>query len=228
MQYRRNSFHRAERSGYVLLLVLVIILVLGMLFYYSRMHGSVYQIGKGESNIEVPWRQWHAIFVRTKKGRPPGLPNAEQPQLTKALVVVAKPVEEEQQRGQLELFIFPDGSVRGRWAGQFVIKKDVDFQVMGCQFNGQVDPEHIYSDEQGDDPSKLFFITKGPFTILETNDDSGRVRSVTGHIYVRGWLGLDNTIEGEIILTSDEKRFYLYTWKGKVREGGFLLGGLGL
>lgn len=223
MQYRRNSFHRAERPGYVLLLCLLLLVVFGTLFWYKRSHGPAYQIGKGESDIEVPWRQWHEIYVRTQRGHPPGKPTEEQPQIDRVLSVAAKPNEDTQQRGQMKLFILPDGTVEGGWYGQFNISKDVDYQVMACQFKGLVDPEEVYSDEQGEDRSRLFFIAKGRFTILETNDDSGKVRKLSGNIYVRGWLGLDNLIEGEIILTADEKSFFLYTWKGKAEQGGLRL-----
>lgn len=222
MEYRRNSLGRAERPGYVLLLCLLLLVVFGTLFWYKRSHGPAYQMGKGKSDIEVPWRQWHKIQVRLRKG-PLGPPTAEQPQVSKALSVAAKPNEDTQQRGQMKLFILPDGTVEGGWYGQFNISKEVDFQVMGCQFKGLVDPEQVYSDEQGEDPSRLFFIAKGRFTILETNDDSGKVRKLSGNIYVRGWLGLDNLMEGEIILTADEKSFFLYTWKGKAEQGGFRL-----
>lgn len=219
MQNDRSHTRRAERTGSVLVVGLLLLLIVGMLYWYRRMHGPVYQIGKGKSDIAIPWRQWHEIHVRTQKGRPPGLPGEQQPQIPQALHVGAQLYEDTQQRGQLVFTILPDGTVEGQWTGQFNISKYVDYQVMGCQFKGLVDPEQVYSDEQGEDQSKLFFIAKGPFVILETNDDSGKVRNVSGHIYVRGWLGLDNLIEGEVILTADEKNFYLYTWKGRAELG---------
>ncbi len=123
MQYRRSSFHRAERSGYALLLGLLITVVLGTILYYMRMHGPVYQIGKGRSDIEVPWRQCHKIHVRLRKG-PLGGPKADQPQITKALQATAKPSEDGQTRGQLSLFFLPDGSVQGEWGGQFFVAKN--------------------------------------------------------------------------------------------------------
>ncbi|MBN2271504.1 MAG: hypothetical protein JXN61_12880 [Sedimentisphaerales bacterium] len=56
----------------------------------------------------------------------------------------------------------------------------------------------------------------------------GKIRNVSRYIYVRGWLGLDKLVEGEVILTSDEENFYLYTWKGKAEPARFpmLTGGL--
>lgn len=212
-----------ERPGYVLIFCMLFICIAGMWYWYRRAHGPVYQIGKGRSDIEVPWRQWYDIFVRTQKGRPPGEPTAEQPQLSQSLSVAAKPEEDGQQRGSMLLFILPDGTVQGQWGGQFRISKDADFQVMGCQFKGLVDPEEVYSDEQGEDLSKLFFITKGRFTILETNDATGKVRKLAGNIYVRGWLSLDGQTNGELILTCDEKNFYLYIWQGNAEMDGGLL-----
>ena len=223
MQNSRNLSRRAERTGSALLVGLVILLIVGMLYWYKRMHGPVYQIGKGKSNIAVPWRQWHDIHVRTQKGHPPGEPTADQPQISESLAVSAKADEEGQRRGQLLLFFLPDGTIQGQWTGQFNISKDVDYQVMASQFKGLLDPEQLYADEQGEDPSKVFFITKGNFIILETNDDNGKVRKLSGNIYVRGWLSLDNMILGEIILTTDEKNFNLYTWQGKAEKGGLSL-----
>ena len=123
MQYRRSSFHRAERPGYALLLGLLITVVLGMILYYMRMYEPVYQIGKGKSDIEVPWRQWHKIQVRLRKW-PLGPPKADQPQIAKALQVTAKPSEDGQTRSQLSLFFLPDGSVQGEWGGKFFVAKN--------------------------------------------------------------------------------------------------------
>jgi len=167
MHNARNSYPRAEQPGYAMLLGLLITVVIGMIIWYARMHGPVYQIGKGKSDIEVPWRQWHDLHVRTQKGHPPGLPGEQQPQISQALHVAARPNEDTQQRGQSVFTILPDGTVEGQWTGQFNISKYVDYQVMGCQFKG-----------------------------------------------------LDKLVEGEIILTTDEKNFYLYTWKGKAEQGG--------
>jgi hypothetical protein len=41
-----------------------------------------------------------------------------------------------------------------------------------------------------------------------------------GDVYVRGWLGVDNAIKGELVMTSDERSFYCYTWQGVAEEGG--------
>jgi hypothetical protein len=90
--------------------------------------------------------------------------------------------------------------------------------VMSCGFKGSIDPKEIYGKGGNEDPSKLFFITKGHFMILETNNKSGQVRNLQGDAYVRGWLGVDNAVSGEIIITSDKRNFYRYTWQGQAKE----------
>jgi len=43
-----------------------------------------------------------------------------------------------------------------------------------------------------------------PIVILKTNNDNGRVCNLMGDAYARGWLGVDYSVSGEIIITSGE------------------------
>jgi len=112
-----------------------------------------------------------------------GSPSEHQPQLSKPLQVVVNTVQDGKDRGQINVVILPDGTMKGAWKGEFFINKDVDFQVMSCGFKGLIDPEQDFSDEKGEDPTKLFFIAKGHFMILETNSKSGKVRNLMGEAY---------------------------------------------
>ncbi len=82
LQYHRQN----DRKGYVMLLGLLVIVIIGMFVYYTRMYGPIYQIGSGESDINPPWRQWEDMQDRLRKN-PIGVPAKEQPQLTKTLIV---------------------------------------------------------------------------------------------------------------------------------------------
>ncbi len=208
---------KGKGGGYALLLGLLIVVVIGVVMFYMRMYGPVYKIGEGESDIKPPWRQWHKMQVRLRDG-PLGSPTEEQPQLSEPLEVQTWPVEDGNARGEIGVMILADGTVHGSWGGEFYINKDVDFQVMDCKFEGMVDPKQVYEDEEGEDPSKLFFIAKGKFMILETNNDTGRVRNLMGDAYARGWLGVDDEVGGELIITTDERNFYVYTWEGRAGE----------
>ncbi len=52
------------RGGYALVLGLLVVFILGMIVYWTRMHGDVVEIGVGKSDINPPWRQWHKMKVR--------------------------------------------------------------------------------------------------------------------------------------------------------------------
>jgi hypothetical protein len=54
--------------------------------------------------------------------------------------------------------------------------------------------------------------------ILETNNKSNQVRNLIGDAYIRGWLSPDNSVSGELIITTDEKNFYLYTWQTRAKQ----------
>jgi len=205
-----------------LLLGLLIVVAIGMYIYYLNMHGPVLEIGEGKSDIYPPWRQWHKMQVRLHR-EALGKPGAEQPQLAKPLEIEAEPMQDGENRGEIGMIIFADGTVQGGWSGEFRVNRDVEFQVMSCEFEGSIDPEQVYSDEDGQDPSRLFFITKGHFMILESNNDTGRVRSLTGEAYVRGWLDLENWASGEIIITSDKRSFHRYIWQGQAVEAEAVL-----
>jgi len=207
-----------KRGGYALLLGLLIVVIVGIIIYYTRLHGPVYEFGKGESDINPPWRQWHKMDVRFEKGETIGKPTAEQPQIDKILFVKANCFDEDKKCGIVQFYFEPDGTIKGGWSASFYLSKDIHFQVMACEFKGNIDPKEIFSDEKGPDFSRLFFITKGYFSILETNSKNGRVRNVTGEAYLRGWMKKDYSVEGDLVITSDAKNFYRYTWKGRAEE----------
>lgn len=210
-----------EHKGYALLLGLLIVVVIGIIIYYARLHGPVYEIGKGESDINPPWRQWHKLNVRKEKGETIGKPSAQQPQIAQPMTVATYCTEtdNDKRRGDIVFSISDDGSVQGGWGGSFYLNRDVIFDVMACKFKGTIDPKEVYSGENGEDESKLFFIAKGPFSILETNHDTGKVRNIMGEAYLRGWMGTDYRVEGDLIITSDVKNFYRYIWKGQATGG---------
>lgn len=200
-------------KGYALLLSLLIVVVIGMIMYFKWMYGPVYEIGKGKSGINPPWRQWQKLRIRIEN-EPVGRPSAEQNQLQKPLLLETYCKLEDKEKGEIQVVINPDGEIQGIWTGTFYMNKNIEFQVMACQFKGTIDPQEIYRDANGINTSKLFLIAKGPFTILEINHKNGVVRNLMGSAYLRSWLDKDNFISGELIISSDDKNFYRYSVNG--------------
>ena len=214
MRSELTKSRRVNPAGYALLLGLLIVVVIGMIIYFKFMYGPVYEIGAGKSDINPPWRQWEKLRIRMKRG-PVGSPSIDQNQIKKPLLMESYCKQEDKDRGEIKVLIDSDGKIQGAWTGTFHMSKYVEFQVMFCDFKGTIDPQEIYSDPNGSDFSKLFFIATGPFTILEANNDTGIVRNLMGSVYVRGWLSRDNFVKGELIITVDNKNFYRFDFENR-------------
>lgn len=200
-----------------MILGLLILVIVAMVIYFKFAHGPAYEIGNGESDIEPPWWQWKNIQLRVHR-QTVGTVSEFQPQITKPLFVAAKTWQQDKEQGKITVYLLPEGKVKGGWSGAFHINKDIDYQVIMCDFKGLYDPKAVFCDEQGEDPTKLFFIAKGHYMILETNDKTGKVRNIVGDAYARGWVGTDYFVEGELIITPDNKNFLRYIWQGEAIE----------
>lgn len=160
----------------------------------------------------MPWQEWR---LRESIEEPPPEPSEVQPKLTETIKfdVSAKAKDvKSTPRGQISLVINPNGTVRGGWGGNYYNDDKVNFDGDGG-FEGYVCPLKIYRDENGEDPTKLYFIAKGEF-MLHKSDLKKTYRIIAGDLYVTGWLNDDLSAGGKITITSDEKYFETFEWKG--------------
>ena len=199
------------RRGYGLLALLVA-LAIGMIVYYLsvvRVQMAL-KVMQGESPDDYPWVQDGRIKDPTKHEIGP--PSELQLQVTEPMEIQARVTAEDAQRGQLNLVLYPDGMVSGYWSGRYFPPTAKEHEVMAADVRGNIDPTNIYEDQNGPDPSKLYFITKGDFLILEARND-GRMRRMHGEIYVTGWFDNDMSAHGELHITSDRKTQSIFTWR---------------
>lgn len=159
----------------------------------------------------MPWREWG---LREANPKPEQNPSAEQPQITKILAfdTNAHLKGAREPRGEIQMTIMPDGSIGGNWGGNYYRKK-VNFNG-GGGFQGKIYPAKIYRDENGQDPSKLYFLAKGKFQLHES--DLEKTYSIRGgDLYVKGWIDTNFQVISEILITSDEKYIETFTWSAK-------------
>ena len=199
-----------NRRGIVLLAMLLIIVVIGVLVWFDPF--ALFS----SSDPDLPWNQERRIFKRDAEVP---APSAEQASLTKNLLFKADVMEGDAKRGKIGMSLRPNGRIKGGWGGEYEPRPNVHYQVMGCEFKGNIDPSKIYKDDYGEDRSQLYFITKGKFIILETNSETRRVRAVKGHIYVTGWLDPEYKATGDVIITSDKRSYKGFSWQAKGEEG---------
>jgi hypothetical protein len=159
------------------------------------------------------WKEWR---VREKSEKPIQEPSAEHPDISEDLKFDTNLSEKESKnpRGEMILFVGPNGGVGGNWNGSYHRGQTRSFQIMSGGFDGRVYPAKIYRNETGEEkPSMLYLMAKGEFLVQEADSEKGMVNNIVGDIYVRGWLGTDFVLTGEVTITSDEKYFETFTFK---------------
>lgn len=130
-----------------------------------------------------------------------------QPEIIEGLRYEAKLHREGEQYGEIKLGVRLDGTVAGEWSGEFKrgepekryrALRDKQRRYVSNSFRGNIVKTKVYSDEEGQDRSRLYFIARGEL-LLEVFDYQMREsRGVRGDVYVTGWMGIDYDVEGKL------------------------------
>ena len=116
--------------------------------------------------------------------------------------------EDGQNRGRLLIETYSDGLVEATWKATY--KEGSYEKDFTATCVGNIDAEKIYENENGDDPSKLFFITKGKFLLKAFKQ--GNAIGGGGEAYVVGWISPDGTATGTLVLAPTKKKTKNYKW----------------
>ncbi len=116
--------------------------------------------------------------------------------------------EDGQDRGRLSIEIDPDGLVAATWKATY--KEGIYEKDFTATCEGNIDAEKIYENENGTDPSKLFFITEGTFLLKAFKH--GNAIPGGGEAYVVGWISPDGTATGTLVLAPNKKNTKIYKW----------------
>ncbi len=214
---RQIQWQSPNRPGFALLMLLIVVAI-GMLIYYFALSPVDRKTAREQkkSPDKYPWVEEWRIKDRKASDSVEQPTSEEQPKITEILEYSVNVQEKRNDRGLVSFTILPDGTVEGGWAAEYdTLSPRMNYTVVKAGFKGNTDPSKIYSDTDGEDKSKLFFITKGNFLILETNFDNGKVKNVIGNIYVTGWINPDYSVTGKITITSDKKSLQAFHWQGQ-------------
>lgn len=162
------------------------------------------------SDPSLPWNEQGCILPR---GRTPQFQLSEdQPKLTNIFRYKTQVEQEDQPQGVINFLIYPDGTVKGIWNGEFDRADDTHCLIMAASFAGNIDPARKYIENGDEDPSKLYFITAGAYNIVETTPSGEKSSNVSGFVYVRGWLDTNYNAVGELIITPNKKSLESFSW----------------
>jgi hypothetical protein len=217
---------RRNDGGFVLLSLLVAMAIILLLYVVYTQNIFHFSAGKAKDRYSdpnaYPWEEEH-LFIDDvldgydMGGRRPPFP--DQPPLKEPLRYTAGVYAGNEPRGEIELYVWTDGDVSGSWSAAYVEKTDrnryyetVEEYREGNKtntFKGNTAPLKIYKDDRGEDKSKLYFITKGEFLLHERRED----QTITGTIYVTGWVDKNYNAEGELVLLSESgKEQVFFVW----------------
>lgn len=202
----------AGRGGYVLILMVLIVCIIGAFIWLDPM-ALVHSSGSG-----MPWSEERRLVHPGGKVKQP---KEGQPKILDNLGFSGKLMENNEVKGEVDMFISTDGRIKGVWGGKYNPEPNIEWEVVGARFRGNIDPTKIYIDERGEDPMKLYFIAKGESLILETNSKTDKIKTATGLIYVTGWLDNGYNAVGKVTITSDKKTYWEYYWQSpgvKIQE----------
>jgi hypothetical protein len=203
---RLRGLSHSERSGAILIIMVLLIVVLCTLIWLDPM-ALMSNSGSG-----MPWNEEHRLVRPDEEVQ---RPKEGQPKILDNLFFAGQIVEDNDVKGGVSLYILTDGRIKGVWEGVYKPKPEITWEVTGSRFRGNIDPSKIYSDKDGEDPRRLYFIGKGRFLILETNSKTDRIRNASGRIYVTGWLDNEYSAVGKVTITSDKKTYTEYFWQGR-------------
>lgn len=162
------------------------------------------------SNPNLPWNEEARILA-------PGVavsrsPSADQPKITDVLRYKARVWQDDDSRGLVNFIVYPDGIVKGVWNGEYESSSDAHCTVLASSFSGNIDPAKPCVDENIHDAGKLYLITSGSYTMLETGGMTGYNRGINGLVYVRGWLDPNLLATGELFITRNKKSYEVFSW----------------
>ena len=174
MIYCRGNFYlrmarNHRRGGYILLLMLLAVILLGMFFSYKAWRGHGVNVDSGQELKNPPWRQWKNIQKHLARGDL-GKPASQQPQITETMEMSAQLLEKQNDRGEIILRFKPDYTVEGSWDGTFFIdpNKSREFQLADCVIKGYFIPDETYVGvEKKTEPDRIYFISKGFFILVD-------------------------------------------------------------
>jgi hypothetical protein len=162
------------------------------------------------SDPSLPWNEQGRILPQGR--RPQFHLSEDQPRLTNIFRYKTEVELDGQPQGEIIFLIYPDGTVKGIWNGEYNRADDTHCLIMAASFAGNIDPTRKYIENGVKDPSKLYFITAGAYNLFETTLSTKQQRNVSGFVYVRGWLDPNYAAVGELIITQNKKTFKTFSW----------------
>ncbi|MBW8036733.1 MAG: hypothetical protein FVQ79_14185, partial [Planctomycetes bacterium] len=157
MMYKTD---RRRCGGFLALASLVVIAIMAILYFFlfSSMFNISAPPGSKPRSYKKPWHDEHLILGPDKIIE---APKAPKPDFNKSFTLKPAVAREGAKRGAMALNFLENGVVNGSWKCTY--SHEDRHYTYEATFAGNIDVEVMYSDNDGEDESQLYFITKGSY-----------------------------------------------------------------
>jgi len=241
-----NLYEEEEGNGRLMKLAALVVGILGFVCVVAFISWNVYRsLSRGTMREEVRWsdpsakpweeREWLMYDVKLGGGKPELFEG--QPEIIEGLSYEAKLHKEEETCGEIKLRVRGDGTVAGEWSGEFkrgeppgkryTAVRDKQRRYPTNSFRGNIVKTKVYSDEEGEDRSKLYFIASGGLLLEEFDYQMRDSHRIKGSVYVTGWMGSEYNVEGKLYvcwgdLSERVEKMRLARERGEERDASVL------
>lgn len=197
-----------KNKGFAAILGLLVVLVIAMMIYFLDIKAifgpSQQYVSRPTQEEDRPWLM-ETMLVAADKTVPP--PHRGQPELLKIINLQGSVQRNNAPRGRIALTFSRDCRILADWSTQYNDEKKT--HSIHSLMKGNIVPDKAYSDDNGSDPSRLYFYAKGAYTqTTQSSDNTSQTEN--GVAYIMGWLRPDYTAEGTITITTDQSWSALY------------------
>jgi hypothetical protein len=196
---RKSKMRKPKNRGFLLIGLLVVVLIIVML-YMIDLTSIFGPIDKNRAFEERPWFQEQRLLDKNtfplKQTGKNGKVVINDETVLKGIVQ-----RKDENRGNLEIVIEPNGRATGRWQCKYEYT-DSSYAI-SAEFKGNIDPTKTYQNENGKNPQLLYFITKGKYQQIKTDKKTGNQWPIKQIIYVVGWVDKDYSAKGKLFLMAD-------------------------
>ncbi len=146
-----------DRSGFAGLFILIAVAIM-MLLMMIQMK-TLFQPGRGYRKSTAPAsRPWLQDELLVPDDRLIQLPKPPKPALDKPFSFTVPVTRKDNDRGEITIDFATTGEVAGTWQCRYS-HENIDY-TYNATFKGNIDVSNTYSDKQGEDLSKLYFLRK--------------------------------------------------------------------
>jgi hypothetical protein len=204
-----------DRSGFAGLVILVAVAIVMVLMMIQMR--TLFRPGMGyRKSTAPPSRPWLQDELLVPDDKLIKLPRPPKPNLDEPLSFTVPVTRKDNDRGEITIDFATTGEVAGTWQCSYS-HDNIDY-IYNAAFEGNIDVSKEYSDKQGDDPSKLYFFTKGNYSQTVYNRKSEEESFTEGLVYTTGWMDTDHSVSGKITITTDKSWSADYKWRTQPAE----------